>query len=43
MGGKYEVRYLTDYGTRDVYTNNWFQFMKLRLTTNVIYYKVYKI
>ena len=42
MGGKYEVRYYTDdsgnYGSD--YTNSWVEFMWLRITKKVIYYKV---
>jgi hypothetical protein len=48
MGGKYEIRFYCkfdedlqrDYDT--VYTSSWLEFMKLRLTKKVIYYKVYK-
>ena len=46
MGGKYEVRYfnkdftISEYTTD--YTNSWLEFMRLRLTNKVIYYKVYK-
>lgn len=50
MGGKYEIRF---YVKRDVYempsdkydtvyTNSWFEFIKIRLTKNIIYYKVCK-
>jgi hypothetical protein len=46
MGGRYEVRFyvkddegLQDYNT--VYTNSWVEFIKLRITKRVIYYKVY--
>lgn len=41
MGGKYEVRYELGLGIQDLYTNSWFEFMKVRLTKKVIYYKVY--
>lgn len=47
MGGKYEIRYYLEDVTEDdfnnyntVYTNNWFEFIKLRLTKRIIYYKV---
>jgi len=47
MGGKYEVRYYIDSPTEDdfynyttVYTNSWFEFLKLRLTKKIIYYCV---
>ena len=45
MGGKYEIRYqdkdddLKGYTT--VYTNSWIEFIWLRMTENIIYYKVY--
>jgi hypothetical protein len=44
MGGRYEVRFedakqLNGYVS--VYTNSWFEFMKLRLSKKVIYYKVF--
>lgn len=44
MGGKYEVRYCDTNqpcGAISVYTNNWFEFIKLRLTKKVIYYRVF--
>lgn len=43
MGGKYEIRYYLDKEEslfETLYLNNWFEFMKLRFTKNVIYYKV---
>ena len=46
MGGKYEVRFYSDQDLelgRDyitVWTNSWFEFMLLRITKKVIYYKV---
>ena len=46
MGGKYEVRYYIKYDSETqkhyetVYTNSWLEFIKLRLTKKVIYYKV---
>ena len=42
MGGKYEVRYFLDGNGNynSVYTNSWFEFMRLRITKKVIYYKV---
>lgn len=43
MGGKYEVRYYDDselYGYTTVYTNSWIEFMRLRITKKLIYYKV---
>jgi hypothetical protein len=45
MGGKYEIRFYDKnddiYGYTTIYTNSWFEFMKLRLTKKLIYYKVY--
>lgn len=48
MGGKYEIRFHSNSelgklngGFETIFTNNWFEFMKLRITKNVIYYKVY--
>lgn len=41
MGGKYEIRFIEGLGIREVYTNSWFEFMKIRLTKEIIYYKVY--
>lgn len=41
MGGKYEIRYYYDrYNYETVYTNSWLEYIKLRLTKKVIYYKV---
>lgn len=50
MGGKYEVRYwlnnpkvnndLSFQGYETIYTNSWFEYMKLRITKRIIYYKV---
>ena len=47
MGGKYEIRYWIDNATENniynyvtIYTNSWFEYMKLRLTKRIIYYKV---
>jgi len=47
MGGKYEVRYYIDnltendlYDYETIYTNNWFTYMKLRLTKRIIYWCV---
>lgn len=42
MGWKYEVKYLNGLGVQDLYTNNWFEFIKTRIAKKVIYYKVYK-
>lgn len=49
MGGKYEIRYyisrkksFEDWeNIGEIYTNSWFEFMKLRLTKKLIYFKVY--
>lgn len=49
MGGKYEVRYYSNTdlaqqlnnGIETIYTNNWFEFMWVRLTKKVIYYRVF--
>lgn len=43
MVTKYEIRFYinhTSNGTNTVQTNNWFEFMWLRLTKDVIYYRV---
>lgn len=45
MGGKYEIRYYEDaqeHGYYTIYTNSWFEFIKIRLTKRVIYYKIHK-
>ena len=48
MGGKYEIRFRSNSelgklngGFETVFTNNWFEFMKLRITKDLIYFKVY--
>ena len=49
MGGKYEIRYYSNTdlakqlnnGIETRYTSNWFEFIWVRLTRKVIYYKVY--
>lgn len=44
MGGKYEIRYWLNKGETEVetlYMNSWLEFMKIKLTKKVIYYKVY--
>jgi hypothetical protein len=46
MGGKYEVRFYTSNEQSEhitVYTNSWLEFIKLRITKKVIYYKVVKL
>lgn len=45
MGGKYEVRYEDIYNSANgycttIYTNSFIEFIKLRLTKKLIYYKV---
>jgi hypothetical protein len=46
MGGKYEIRYYlykdptTNWSFETIYTNSWIEFIKLRLTKKIIYYKV---
>lgn len=46
MGGKYEIRYHDIKNSANgffttIYTNNWFEFMRLRITKKLIYFKVY--
>lgn len=47
MGGKYEIRFYSNTelaringGYETIYTNSFIEFMKLRLTKKLIYYKI---
>lgn len=43
MGGKYEIRFYDFNGNyQTIYTNSWFEFAKIKLTKNWIYFKIYK-
>lgn len=41
MGGKYEIRYEENNDVFTTYTNSFWEFIKLRLTKKLIYYKIY--
>lgn len=48
MGGKYEIRFYSDSeigkingGYETIYTNNFFEMIKIRITKKLIYFKRY--